>query len=79
MTAYSDRVIEAVTAGRKIEAIKLLREETGMGLKEAKHAVEDLERSFGLPTASNSGGCSGSIVLVGLAVAGALIYRYLAA
>lgn len=79
MTAYSDRVLEAVTAGRKIEAIKLLREETGMGLKEAKHAVDDLERSLGLPAAPNSGGCTGVVTLVGLAVAAVLVYRYLAA
>lgn len=29
-------------AGHKIEAIKLLREQTGMGLREAKEAVERL-------------------------------------
>lgn len=35
-------LIEAeLAAGRKIEAIKLLREATGMGLKDAKEAVED--------------------------------------
>ncbi|MDG2002046.1 MAG: ribosomal protein L7/L12 [Novosphingobium sp.] len=35
-------LIEAeLTAGHKIEAIKLLREATGMGLKDAKEAVED--------------------------------------
>ena len=79
MTAYSDRVREAVTAGRKIEAIKLLREETGMGLKEAKHAVEDLQRSLGVPYTSTSGGCSGVILVVGLVAAGALAYRYFAA
>ena len=77
MTAYSDRVREAVTSGRKIEAIKRLREETGMGLKEAKHAVEDLERSLGLPPAKT--GCSGLITLIGLVLAGLLIYRYFAA
>jgi hypothetical protein len=32
--------------GRKIEAIKLYREATGLGLKEAKDAVEDMERSL---------------------------------
>ena len=79
MTAYSDKVVEAVTSRRKIEAIKILRAETGMGLKEAKHAVEDLERSLGLPPASNSSGCSGLILLAGLAVCGALIYRYVSA
>lgn len=77
MTAYSDRVREAVTSGRKIEAIKLLREETGMGLKEAKHAVEELERSLGLPPAKT--GCSGLVTLIGVVVAGLLAYRYFAA
>lgn len=40
---YSNDIIEAVTAGQKINAIKRLREQTGMGLKEAKHAIEALE------------------------------------
>ena len=76
MTAYSDRVREAATAGRKIEAIKLLREETGMGLKEAKHAVEELQRSLGVPDTSTSGGCAGVLVIAGLVVAGVVAYRY---
>jgi len=77
VTAYSDKVREAVTSGRKIEAIKLLRAETGMGLKEAKHAVEELERSLGLPPART--GCSGPVTLVGLVVAALIFYRYFAA
>jgi ribosomal protein L7/L12 len=37
--------IEAlVIAGRKIEAIKLLRRESGLGLKEAKDQIDDLFR-----------------------------------
>lgn len=34
----------AIAAGRKIEAIKLYRDLTGVGLKEAKEAVDALER-----------------------------------
>ncbi|KHK89398.1 ribosomal protein L7/L12 [Novosphingobium malaysiense] len=34
----------AVAEGHKIDAIKLLREATGMGLKESKDAVEAMER-----------------------------------
>ncbi|MFN2100345.1 ribosomal protein L7/L12 [Altererythrobacter sp. MF3-039] len=34
----------AIEGGRKIEAIKLVREATGMGLKEAKDLVEMAER-----------------------------------
>ncbi len=33
---------QSIFAGRKIEAIKLYREETGLGLKESKDAVEQL-------------------------------------
>lgn len=34
---------QLLSAGRKIEAIKLVRERTGMSLKDAKEAVERLE------------------------------------
>ena len=39
----SERVKELARAGKKIEAIKMYREETGAGLKEAKDAVEAFE------------------------------------
>jgi ribosomal protein L7/L12 len=38
--ALPPAVAQALAKGSKIEAIKLLREQTGMGLKEAKDAVE---------------------------------------
>ena len=38
------RIEQELRAGRKIEAIKLYREFTGQGLKEAKEAVEAIER-----------------------------------
>jgi len=34
------RIEDAMRRGRKIEAIKILREQTGLGLKEAKEHVE---------------------------------------
>lgn len=37
-------VADLLREGRKIEAIKLFREQTGVGLKEAKDAVEAMER-----------------------------------
>ena len=37
-------VLELVRAGRKIQAIKRYREVTGAGLREAKEAVDDIER-----------------------------------
>ena len=50
------RVIALVREGRKIEAIKLYRDLTGAGLKEAKDAVEALERGGSLPTRDASSG-----------------------
>jgi ribosomal protein L7/L12 len=44
---YSDvpaSVIDALRRGEKIEAIKQYRSATGVGLKEAKERVEDLQR-----------------------------------
>ena len=41
----SEAVESALLAGRKIEAIKLYREEHGVGLREAKEAVEAIERA----------------------------------
>ena len=46
---HEKRAREAIAAGNKIEAIKVLREATGMGLAEAKAAVERLEQGGSLP------------------------------
>lgn len=43
------RIADLVLAGQKIEAIKLLRELTGMGLAEARDAVEAAARGAPLP------------------------------
>src|SRR4051794_32302455 len=43
----SPKVIDLVKAGKKIEAIKTCRAETGVGLKEAKEYVEELQRKSG--------------------------------
>ena len=37
---FTQAVIDEIKQGKKIQAIKLLREEKGVGLKEAKIAVE---------------------------------------
>jgi len=71
---------ELLFAGRKIEAIKLYREMTGLGLKEAKEAVEGLESSlrkempdrFKTPPAK--GGCLGAAAVVGVCVATGLYW-----
>lgn len=40
------QILELIQRGKKIEAIKLYREHTGVGLKEAKDAVEELARQY---------------------------------
>jgi ribosomal protein L7/L12 len=41
-------VIELINNGKKINAIKLYREQTGLGLKEAHDAVEAFEKRYRL-------------------------------
>jgi ribosomal protein L7/L12 len=41
---FNARLVVEIAAGNKIEAIRLYREHTGVGLKEAKDAIEALER-----------------------------------
>lgn len=78
-------VVEALQQGQKIEAIRLMREQAGLGLKEAKEAVEAYERTRA-PTLSDLSpgqvGDTGSgiwwvVVLVLVCVAGFLIIRRL--
>lgn len=41
-----EEVVAALRRGRKIEAIKILRETSGLGLREAKERVEELQRGL---------------------------------
>jgi large subunit ribosomal protein L7/L12 len=41
-------VVQLLTSGKKINAIKLHREKTGLGLKEALDAIEGYERRYSL-------------------------------
>jgi ribosomal protein L7/L12 len=43
-TELGARLVMEIAAGRKIEAIKLLRERIGIGLREARDAIEAMER-----------------------------------
>jgi hypothetical protein len=58
----------ALDNGRTIEAIKLLRQETGLGLKEAKDAIDALARDrreeSNVVSMSEEGGASGLIKLL---------------
>lgn len=58
-----------LNAGQKISAIKLYRERHGVGLKEAKDAVEALAAQHGI--VPHSSGCAGVVLLAvtGLAAA----------
>jgi ribosomal protein L7/L12 len=63
-------IIAHLERGEKIGAIKLHRDRTGSGLKEAKDAVESIESRLGLGTPVNSGrGCLGMVVLLSVMVA----------
>jgi len=46
--AANSQVIELVRSGKKIEAIKVYRETYGVGLAEAKKAVDGMEANLGL-------------------------------
>ncbi len=63
------RVLAAMQAGRKIEAVKIYRAEQDVGLKEAKETVEELARRHGI--VATRGGCAGAALLV-LILSGAL-------
>lgn len=60
-------VIAYLERGEKIGAIKFYREKTGLGLKEAKDAVEAIEARLGLaPAPGSGGGCFGMVLALGL-------------
>jgi ribosomal protein L7/L12 len=62
------QVLALVQSQKKIEAIKLYRQQTGTGLKEAKDAVEALAAKHGI--SSQGAGCAGMVLLVLVAAAG---------
>jgi hypothetical protein len=76
-------VIDAIERGRKIEAIKLLREATGLGLANAKVLVDRASHSYGpkkpIPSFADQPSGLGSFVkslaLVLLIVAAWYFYR----
>lgn len=60
-------VIEALRQGRKIEAIKRLRQTRPLGLKQAKQAVDQYQREH-LPQSRSASGGSSLIQIVILAL-----------
>ncbi len=73
------RAAEAAHAGRLIDAIKIVRAETGLDLKDAKNAVEAFLKQYPAPPAARSAVQRGAeaspvkTVLLTLLVAGAAI------
>lgn len=68
------RLLDLLRSGQKIAAIKAYREEHGVGLKEAKDAVEALAAEHGI--ASKPAGCSSAALLFGAMVFGMLVARW---
>ena len=66
--AARDEIDRLLAERRKIEAVKRYREAAGVGLKEAKLAVEararELDPEGHTKAIGPRGGCSGSVVLV---------------
>ena len=85
VAGYSGQLPSSVMAelqkGNKIEAIRLLREQTGLGLKEAKEAVEAPTRPTLGQSSPTDMSISGNViwVLVALVIAAALLgYHFFA-
>ena len=71
-------ISDAIINGEKIQAIKLYRDATGEGLKEAKEAIEELtsklSERYPEIVKQQSGGCA-SVIVVGILGVYA-IYRF---
>ncbi|MFH1923160.1 MAG: ribosomal protein L7/L12 [Planctomycetota bacterium] len=57
--------------GRKIQAIKVYREKTGVGLKDAKEAVEAIAAKHGITAGQGAAGCA-SVALLAIVAGGTL-------
>jgi ribosomal protein L7/L12 len=62
-SSWESETVSLLERGQKIQAIKLYRERTGVGLREAKDAVERVAVEHGIATASGSG-CLGAALVV---------------
>ncbi len=79
MTGLEPEVLKLLSEGRKIDAIKKLREIRKIGLKESKDIVDAYALKYGLTNQSvhNVSGGNCLLVLIVIALAGYIIYKYL--
>ncbi|QSX31557.1 ribosomal protein L7/L12 [Shewanella cyperi] len=77
MDVMEPEVVQAIKSGRKIEAIKRLRELRGIGLKEAKQQVERYARENHIEIPTDSNGSMVFLLLVILVLLGYFAFRYL--
>ena len=66
--ALERELVGLLQQGQKIEAIKIYRERTGVGLKEAKDAVEALAARQDLPSRQGTGCLGGLVLILGLGI-----------
>ncbi len=64
-----DAIVQLLQDGKKIEAIKVYRQATGVGLKEAKESVEAIASERGI---ESGGGCGTAVVLFALILIAAI-------
>lgn len=69
--AFEQQLVALLQAGKKVTAVKLYREQTGTGLKEARDAVEELAARHNV--VARGSGCASVLVLLlaGLAIVAA--------
>ena len=77
----SPEVFQLLAQGRKIEAIKLIREETGLGLAEAKELVEAISGHHAPdtpppPAMKEEGGAAGILAIVAAFLFAFLVYVF---
>jgi len=77
METMDPQVVEAIKSGRKIEAIKRLREIRGIGLKEAKEQVERYAEENHIQIPASANGSMTFYWLLILLLLGYFAFRYL--
>lgn len=75
--ASDEPLLRLLRAGRKIEAIKAHREQTGKGLKESKDYVDALAIAHGIQ--GPAGGCGTAVLAAVLLMTACAMIAYLAA